>query len=126
MYRVELNGNVIGETQLESADPPMGVVGGKVAFKIADDPYLLIKCHRQTQSTPINQDEEEIGLIDSQNIASLKVFRIDGVEITDVTGAAISGFREDGYMITILGVPYPFYEEEFPHHCAAYEAQFKT
>jgi hypothetical protein len=102
MYRIELNGKVIGETQLESADPPMGVVRGKMTFKIEDDPYLLIKTHCQIHGIHINQDEEELGLIDTQNIASLKVFRIDGVEITDVTGASISGFRDDGYEITLL------------------------
>lgn len=34
------------------------------------------------------------------------------------------GFRDEGYGITILGVPYPCYGEEFPHHREAYEKQF--
>ena len=30
-----------------------------------------------------------------------------------------------GFEITIEGIPYPFYEEEFPHHRKAYEDMFK-
>jgi hypothetical protein len=124
MYRVELNGNVIGETLLESADPPMGVIGGKVMFATIDDPYALFKAHCVSHSIPINQDEEEFGFIDTSNILGLKVLRSDGVEIAGLPGASICGFRADGYEITILGVPYPFYGDEFPHHCKAYDDRY--
>ena len=126
MYRVELNGNVVGETLLESADPPMGVIGGKVMFAISDDPYTLFRSHCISHGIPINQDEEEFGFIDTSNILGLKILRSDGVEIAGFPGASICGFRDDGYEITILGVPYPFYGEEFPHHCKAYEAKYRA
>ena len=124
MYRVELDGKIVGETQLETADPPMGVVGGKISFSTSDDPYVLFRTYCQSHGIAINQDEEDIGFIDTQNIEGLKVFRADGVEIAGVPGASICGFRDDGYELTILGVPYPFYGEEFPHHRAAYDKRF--
>jgi hypothetical protein len=31
----------------------------------------------------------------------------------------------DVFEITILGISYPFFEEEFPHHVRAYNDQFK-
>ncbi|MEQ1841265.1 MAG: hypothetical protein ABL994_12720 [Verrucomicrobiales bacterium] len=123
-YRIELDGEFIGETRLERADPPMGVIGGKVTFMITEDPYSLFKRYCPTHKVTINHDEEEFGFIDTQNMDGLKVFRGDGVEIAGVPGASSSGFREDGYENTILGVPYPFYGEEFPHHREAYEKQF--
>ena len=42
-YRIELDGEFIGESSLETADPPMGVVGGKVTFAITEDPYFFFK-----------------------------------------------------------------------------------
>ena len=123
-YRIELDGEFIGETRLESADPPMGVTGGKVTFSITEDPYTFFKRYCEAHDVPINQDEEVFGSIDTQNMDGLKVFRSDGVEIAGIPGASICGFREEGYDITVLGVPYPFYGEEFPHHCKAYENQF--
>ena len=125
MYRVELDGQVLGETALESADPPMGVVSGKVKFAYDDCPYALFKDYCRVHGIPINQDEDEFGYIDTQNIPGLRVFRSDGIEIVGVPGTSIRGFREDGYEITILGVPYPFYAEEFLHHCEAYDRQFQ-
>jgi hypothetical protein len=41
MYRVFLNNEEIGTTSLESADPPMGVVSGKIAFHSSASPYRL-------------------------------------------------------------------------------------
>ena len=102
----------------------MGVIGGSVTFSIAEDPYSFFKRYCVAHSVPINLDEEEFGFIDTQNMNGLKVFRPDGVEIAGVPGASICGFRDEGYAITVLGIPYPFYGEEFPHHCDAYEKQF--
>jgi len=126
MYRIELAGKIIGETRLESADPPMGVIGGRIVFTIPDDPYVLFKSYCQSHGIPIHQDEEDCGFIATANIDGLKVFRTDGLEIAGIPGASICGFREDGYEITILGVPHPFYGEEFSHHRAAYDTHFKS
>ncbi len=124
IYSVELNGDLIGHTQLENADPPMGVVRGKVEFSITEDIYSLFKRYCIEQQVAVNQDDEEFGFIDTQNIPVLKVYGDGDIEVTGESGASICGFSDDGFEITIVGVPYPFYGEEFPHHIEAYDSQF--
>ena len=41
-------------------------------------------------------------------------------------GNQISGMDSDEFEISLEGVPYPFYEEEFPHHVKAYYNQFNN
>ena len=125
MYRVELGGRTIGETKLETADPPMGVVGGRIEFQIDENPFELIKRHCEESGATINDFDSDLEYIDTQTIDDLRIYRADGREIEGIAGGAFSGFREEGYYVTILGVPYPFYAEEFPHHCDAYDNQFK-
>jgi hypothetical protein len=72
-----------------------------------------------------NTDDPEFEFIDTQVISELKVFRQDGLEIKGVAGNAITGMKDEGYEISILGISYPFYEEEFPHHVEHYENMFK-
>ena len=53
MYRVELAGKLIGETRLEVADPPMGVVGGLIEWRISDNPYQPVSyTHLTLPTTP--------------------------------------------------------------------------
>ncbi|HEY8991449.1 MAG TPA: hypothetical protein VIM46_05705 [Luteolibacter sp.] len=125
MYRLLLDGNEIGTTALESGDPPMGIVCGKISFHVAESPYRLILDHCLTHKIIVNGNEPEHEFIDTQIIPSLQVFRKDGLEIAG-QGCCVAGFKEEGYEITILGVPYPFYGEEFLHHCEAYDQRFKA
>ncbi len=39
-------------------------------------------------------------------------------------GNQISGVDGEEFEIAIEGVPYPFFEEEFPHHVKVYHEQF--
>ncbi len=107
-YTIELDGKPIAITYLEKADPPMGVVGGKIIFdRITSD------------------RDRETGLILTRSIDSLKVFTEDRTEIKGL-GAYIEGLDdEDGFEIVILGIAYPFYDREFPHHVNGYQNQFK-
>lgn len=123
MYRVLLNHREIGTTLLEAADPPMGVVWGTITFKITGSPYHLFLDHCRSANIKVNEVDEALEFIDTQAIPALQVFRANGTEIVGV-GNAITGLREDGYAVTILGISYPFYAEEFPHHCKAYEERF--
>jgi len=123
-YNVSLEDKEIGKTSLEKAEAPMGVAFGKIVFKNIDSPYLFFKEYCMKNSITINEDDSEYGFIDTQVIPELKVFRQDGFEIKGIAGNAITGMNDEGFEITILGIPYPFYEVEFPHHVKEYRNMF--
>jgi hypothetical protein len=67
-------------------------------------------------------DYPEDKLISTRTIESLSVLNERGLEIKGV-GNQISGMDSDEFEITIEGISYPFYEEEFPHHVNDYETR---
>lgn len=125
VYRVDLDNKEVGTTLLESGDPPMGVVWGKVSFHAPVSVFGLFLDYCRTREITINSTDPVHEFIDTQVIPDLRVFRADGIEIIG-QGCCISGFKDDGYEITILGIPYPFYSEEFPLQCKAYDEQFEA
>jgi hypothetical protein len=124
LYNITLNETLIGTSELEKADAPMGVVLGLIEFNGIESPYEFFKEYCLKNNIVINTDDPEFEFIDTQVISGLKVFRQDGMEIKGVAGNAITGMKDEGYEISILGIPYPFYEEEFPHHVKEYENMF--
>lgn len=121
-YTLILDGKLIGTTYFEKADAAMGVVMGRVHFSI-DSPYRFIRDYCKEHSVPLNTDDPENEAVFTQSIEGLKILTEKGCEIIGV-GATISGFAEEGYYIDVFGIPYPVYEEEFPHHMEAYDKQF--
>lgn len=124
-YKVFLGDKEIGTSKLEKADAPMGVVFGLIEFNGIETPYEFFKEYCLKNNIVINTDDPEFEFIDTQVISELKVFRQDGLEIKGVSGNAITGMKNEGYEISILGISYPFYKEEFPHHVEHYENMFK-
>jgi hypothetical protein len=124
-YRITLSGREIGHTSFEDADPPMGVVSGLIRFTISNSPYLLFRDYCRSNGITMNEADDITEFIDTWVIPELRVYREDGLEIAGCAGAGITGFKEEGYKISVLGIPYPFYGEEFPHHRDAYEKAFK-
>ena len=125
-YKILLEGQEIGTTRLEKADAPMGVAFGLIEFNGIESPYEFFKEYCLKNNITVNTDEPEFEFIDTQVIPELKVFRQDGLEIKGVAGNAVCGMKEEGYEITVLGIGYPFYEEEFPHHVREYREMFKN
>lgn len=123
-YKIILKGQEIGISRLEKADAPMGVVFGVIEFIGIESPYEFFKAYCSKNDITINTDDPEFEFIDTQNIPELKVFRQDGLEIKGVAGNTICGMKSEGYEISILGIAYPFYEEEFPHHVKEYRNMF--
>lgn len=125
LYDIFLEGNKIGTTELENADVPMGGVFGKINFKNISSGYDFIKTYCVTNNIELVTDYPEDKLILTRTINNLAVKNERGIEIKGV-GNQISGMDSDEFEISLEGVPYPFYEEEFPHHVKAYDNQFNN
>ncbi len=123
-YDIFLDENKIGTTELEKADAPMGVVFGKVMFDSIVSGYDFFKAYCVTNHIEIITDYPDDRLIATSDIPTLRVINQNGIEIKG-QGINIEGMDSDNFDITILGISYPFYEEEFPHHVKAYNEMFK-
>lgn len=117
-YDIFLDEKVIGTTELEKADAPMGVVFGNIKLYDISSGYEFFKSYCMTNGIEIINDYPKDKLIATSDIPTLKIITTDGVEIKG-QGTSIDGMDSDVFEITILGIPYPFYEEEFPHHVKA-------
>lgn len=122
-YIIKLNDEIIGESNLEKADPPMGVVFGEIIDKKVIN-YAFIKSYCQKNGIEVADDYPKEKLISTRTIEELKVFSPENVEIKGI-GNQITGMDSEGFEICIEGVGYPFYEKEFPHHVREYEERFK-
>lgn len=125
LYDILLENEKIGTTELEKADSPMGVVFGRINFLDIKSGYDFFKNYCQKNTIKILTDYSDDKLIVTANIPELVVTDENGKEIK---GQAINieGMDSEHFEVTILAVPYPFFEEEFPHHVKAYDDQFKT
>jgi len=122
-YNILLNGLLIGTTELEKADAPMGVVFGLIEFSGIESPYEFFKKYCLDKQIELAFDYPEDKLISTMSISELKITSDNGIEIKGV-GNQITGMDNEEYEISIFGIPYPFYEEEFPHHVKEYENMF--
>ncbi len=98
-----------------------------VSFKLMEiaSAYEFFKTYCEENNVEV-VDYPSDRLIQTMNIANLKVIDKRGKEIIGQLGCNVSGMDNDTYEIAILGVPYPFYEEEFPHHVKSYNDMFKN
>jgi hypothetical protein len=123
-YDIFLDNKIIGTTELEKADAPMGIVFGQIHFTDIVSGYDFFKTYCLKNNIELADDYPEDRLILTRTIKSLKVRNESGVEIKGL-GNQISGMDGDEFEITLESVPYPFFEEEFPHHVKAYNDQIK-
>ena len=123
-YRIELKGKVIGYSLLENADAPMGVVFGIIQFEHITSGYDLFLDSCLNNGIKINENDITLRFIDTQTIPDLKVYSENDVELKGI-GTSITGMDNENFEIQIMGIPYPFYEEEFPHHVKEYRETFK-
>ncbi|WP_437919714.1 hypothetical protein [Sphingobacterium sp. LRF_L2] len=122
VYKVFLGDKLIGTTIFEKADPPMGVVFGLLNFIDIMYGYDFFKNYCAANTIELVYDYPKDKLLTTRAIPNLKVMNENGIEVTGV-GNQISGMDGE-FEITLLGVSYPFFEEEFPHHVKAYNDQF--
>ncbi len=125
LYDIFLDNNKIGTTELEKGDAPMGGVFGKIKFINISSGYDFFKTYCITNDIELVTDYPEDRLILTRTINNLAIKNELGIEIKGV-GNQISGMDNDEFEISLEGVPYPFYQEEFPHHVKAYNNQFNN
>ena len=123
-YSIHLGDQKLVITKLEKADAPMGVVFGVIEFTNQNIGYDFIKEYCISMNYKLTDDYPEDKLISTMTIDSLSVKNKKGIEIKG-TGNQISGMDSDLFEITLFGVPYPFYEKEFPHHVKAHNEILK-
>jgi hypothetical protein len=124
IYNILLDNIKIGTTELEKADAPMGVVFGRINFINIDSGYDFFKTYCISNNFDIVADYPDERLITTPYLSKLKVIDQKGVEIKG-QGTNIEGMDSEFYEIIIDAIPYPFYEEEFPHHVKFYNEMFK-
>ncbi|KEO71852.1 hypothetical protein [Anditalea andensis] len=123
-YYISLDDKIIGTTELEKADAPMGIVFGQIQFNDIIFGYDFFKKYCLENIIELADSYPEDKFISTRTIEKLKVINEKGIEIKS-KGNQVSGMDGDEFEITLEGVAYPFFEEEFPHHVTAYNDQFK-
>ncbi len=123
IYDILLDNSKIGTTELENADAPMGVVFGDIKLFDISSGYEFFKSYCLTKGIEIINDYPDDKLIATSHIPTMKIINSNGIEIKG-QGTSIDGMDSDVFQVTILGIPYPFFEEEFPHHRKVYDNQF--
>jgi len=112
-FEVKLGNEIIGFSELEGGDPPMGVASGR---------FVPTPAYTSIQPHCIEHREHWL------SIPELMVGLAGGVPIECGGGVQIVDFSpelgEAGIEISLLGVPYPLYAELFPHHVEAYKNRF--
>lgn len=124
LYNIYLDGKLIGTTELDKADVPMGVVFGLINFTDNNLDYKFFKKYCLDNNIELAYDHPEDKLIATRTIAGLKILNENGIEVKGL-GNQISGMDGDEFEVILEGVLYPFFEEEFLHHVKAYNEQFK-
>lgn len=114
-YTIFLSNKKLGTTRLEKADAQMGVVFGVITFTELNIGYDFIKEYCKSNGIEIATHYPKDKLISTRTIEELTVKSHLGIEIKGI-GNQISGMDGEGFEIILEGIPYPFYEEEFPYH----------
>lgn len=124
-YAVRLYDIVIGYTSLEKADPPLGMVSGKMELENIESGYDFFSVYCKETESQINVDYPDFKFIDAQSIRGLNVVNAKNMPVAGEI-INVKGFDSDSFEIEISGIPQSDYATLFPVHVDAYENQFKS
>jgi len=122
-FRIMLNGEKIGESDLENGDPPMGVVFGKAILTVPGSPTSFILEYCKKQGIEITANDPSIPYFSTRDIPLLKILNDKNMEITGVGGTYFDG-NDSELQVSILGIESDVYDKEFPGYYKRYEAGF--
>jgi hypothetical protein len=111
---------LIGQSELESGDPPMGVAFGQ--FEPTDAFAPLRKAMKPARDGAGKERR------DMRYLVGVSARSADGVALV-CSHVEVCEYGEAdnplGWEVSCLGIEQPPYEELFPHHVKAYEHKFK-
>lgn len=119
LYKILLNGKEIGVSNLENGDVPMGTVFGVLNFIDKNFGYSQIKEFWKNNHLKLATDYPEDRMISTMSTDKLQIINQNGIEIKGI-GNQITGVDNKGYEISIFGIPYLIYEDEFSTHVKDY------
>lgn len=123
-FTIKLEEQIIGTTEFEFADVPMGVVYGKINFIDIESPYLLFKNYCLANNIEIYSDIIDIKLINTALIPNLKIYYNDFKDELKGWGSSICGLEisDDGieFEITSYGLESETMSTLFKHHFDEY------
>lgn len=111
-FKVFSQATVVGSSNLEHGDPPMGVAFGRF---VPAEGYASIK------SACIENHADQAALQLTVETPSGDTIQCEGVGILDCSTEA----GDEAIEVNVLGISHPPYEELFPHHVALYAKQFE-
>ena len=124
IFTIKLEEQIIGTTEFEFADVPMGVVFGKINFINIESPYILFKNYCLTNNIQINDDFEDSRMIDTVVIPNLKIYYNDFKDELNGWGAAITGSElldnKIEFEISFSGIISETMSTLFKHHFDEY------
>lgn len=120
MFRIFLGDVLIGQSELEHGDPPMGVAFGR--FEPADTFAPLRNAMKPARDGDGKEQHDVWYLVD------LCARTADGIALV-CSHVEVCEHREAGnpleWEVACLGIDHPQYNELFPHHVKTYEDKFK-
>ena len=111
-YKIFLDDILIGTTNFEFADVPMGVVFGKVNFIDIENPYFFFKKYCDTNDIDYHFIDDE-KYIQTFELKHIKINRSDSYFIRN--GASFCGFDED-FQIEMYNISSEIMKSEFLYH----------
>lgn len=110
MFAIILDGQILGYSELELGDPPMGVAFGRFIPAEGFDAFV-----RKVPPDVTDGDRVQIWNRLAARTSQGVVLQCDGVSIR------YDFKKEHACEVEVLGINSPSYDELFPHHVEAYD-----
>lgn len=122
-YQIKLYDIVIGHSDLETYDPPNGLVSGVITFQGIESGYDFLSAYCKETEAQINADIDELKFIEAESIRGLNVTDLQDHPV-NAEKITIRGLDSGTFEIELTGIPLNEYQQQFPQYVEAYEKLF--